>query len=220
MTTAVGVQPKRKRGYARVAAIMQTGVEVFMEKGFDAATMTEIATRSGTAIASLYRFFPSKESLADALIRDYMTHAVGALEQLRARAGKMTLDDIAGALIDIRLELQSQRRFVFDLVEQRGGSDEIKKQFGNAMLEEMSGLLRDSIAPLSKAKSEVMARVLIHILKGVWTFGTEPPAARRVLMAELKELIHLYLSGAKRCEPRFAGVAPRGTAKSRGGSHE
>ena len=38
-----------------------------MEKGYDAATMTEIAARSGTAIGSLYRFFPSKESLSDAL---------------------------------------------------------------------------------------------------------------------------------------------------------
>src|SRR5271156_5219725 len=83
MTTAIGVQPERKRGYERVAAIMRTGVEVFMEKGFDAATMTEIATRSGTAIASLYRFFPSKEALADALLLQYEDHAMSRLAELR-----------------------------------------------------------------------------------------------------------------------------------------
>jgi AcrR family transcriptional regulator len=31
---------------------------------YDQAKMTEIATRSNTAIGSLYRFFPSKEALA------------------------------------------------------------------------------------------------------------------------------------------------------------
>src|SRR6266700_1792371 len=60
--------PKRQRGRLRVAAILQSAREVFMEKGYDAATMTEIAARSGTAIGSLYRFFPSKESLSDALL--------------------------------------------------------------------------------------------------------------------------------------------------------
>jgi AcrR family transcriptional regulator len=220
MTTAIGVQPKRKRGYARVAAIMRTGVEVFMEKGFDAATMTEIATRSGTAIASLYRFFPSKESLADALIGEYMRHAVGALADLRGRAEKMTLDDMAGALIDIRLELHSQRRFVIELVEQRGGSAEVKEQFSKATLEEMAGLLRVRIPSLSRARSEVMAPVLIHILRCVWSFATEPSSVRRALMAEIKELIRLYLIGAKRTEPQSTGGAPRVAAKSRSRSHE
>jgi AcrR family transcriptional regulator len=59
-------EPKRQRGHLRVAAILEAGVAVFTEKGYDAATMTEIAARSGTAIGSLYRFFPSKDVLADA----------------------------------------------------------------------------------------------------------------------------------------------------------
>ena len=63
--------PKRERGRQRVAAIMDAAVELFSEKGYDAATMTEIAARSSTAIGSLYRFFPSKEALADALLQRY-----------------------------------------------------------------------------------------------------------------------------------------------------
>jgi AcrR family transcriptional regulator len=220
MAMATGVQPKRKRGHARVAAIMQAGVEVFMEKGFDAATMTEIAARSGTAIASLYRFFPSKESLADALLKDYARYALGAHAELRARATKMTLDDLAGALVDIRLQLKAQRRFVIELVEARGGSEEIKRQFRKAMLDEISGLLRDSLPNLSKARSEVVAAVLVHILKAVWTAVTEPAAVQRLLLAEIKELIRLYLLSAKRSESQSTGATLRVASKPRDRSHE
>jgi AcrR family transcriptional regulator len=41
---------------------------LFAEKGYDAVTMTEVAARAGAPIGSLYQFFPSKETLADALL--------------------------------------------------------------------------------------------------------------------------------------------------------
>jgi len=97
-TTAIAGarEPKRQRGRIRVAAIMDAAIAVFKEKGYDAATMTEIAARSGTAIGSLYRFFPTKEALADALLRQYTQHALDGLADLRARAGGMALDELAG----------------------------------------------------------------------------------------------------------------------------
>jgi AcrR family transcriptional regulator len=220
MATAMGVQPKRKRGHARVAAITQAAVEVFIEKGFDAATMTEIAARSDTAIASLYRFFPTKESLADALLLDYSRYALGAHAELGARAAKMTLEELAGALIEIRLELNAQRRFVIDLVEARGGSEEIKKQFRKAMHDEIAGLLRECLPNLSKARSEVMAPVLIHLLKGVWTAVAEPAPVRQLFLTELRELIRLYLLAAKRSEPQSPVAPLRVAPKPRDRSHE
>src|ERR1700704_924823 len=118
-------EPKRQRGHIRVAAIMKTGVEVFTEKGYDAATMAEIAaTRSGTATASLYRFFPSKEALADALLLQYANRSLDGLAELREQVRGMTPDDIASALVDSRLSLQSQRRFAINLADARGGRDD------------------------------------------------------------------------------------------------
>ena len=60
--------PQRSNGKLRVAAILEAAAAVIAEKGYEAATMAEIAARSGTKIGSLYRFFPNKESLADTLI--------------------------------------------------------------------------------------------------------------------------------------------------------
>ena len=47
---------------------MEAAAAVIAEKGYDGATMAEIAARSSTKIGSLYRFFPNKESLADTIV--------------------------------------------------------------------------------------------------------------------------------------------------------
>src|SRR5260370_17144348 len=63
--------PKRERGKQRVAELLQAAAAVFAEKGYEAATMTEIAARAGAPIGSLYQFFPAKEALADTLVQNY-----------------------------------------------------------------------------------------------------------------------------------------------------
>ena len=191
-STQNGIQPKRKRGHLRVAAIMQAGIEVFSEKGYDAATMTEIAARSGTAAASLYRFFPSKESLADALLLEHAKHALGGLAELRSRAAGMKLEAVASALVELRLELQSQRRFAVELADARGGSDEKRRQFREAMLDAIASLLREVIPKLTSKRAGVAAIVVLHALKGVAQIESQKTTTAQHLLVEVKEMLHAY----------------------------
>src|ERR1700759_4334732 len=78
--------PKRQRGRQRVAELLAAGAMVFAEKGYEAATMTEIAARAGAPIGSLYQFFPSKNALADTLVQSYVALLTAALEAIEARA--------------------------------------------------------------------------------------------------------------------------------------
>ncbi|WP_300759778.1 TetR/AcrR family transcriptional regulator [Janthinobacterium sp.] len=185
--------PKRQRGHLRVAAIIEAGAGVFMEKGFEGATMTEIAARSGTAIGSLYRFFPSKEALADALLLQYTQHVISGLAELEQTVSGMAADGVADALVDFMLALQSQRSFAISLVEERGGREEGRLQFRAAMRDGMAAILRKALPGLTPAKSKVAAVVVLHILKGITTAGDEKPAMRRMLLAEIRELVRHYL---------------------------
>ncbi|WP_213763667.1 TetR/AcrR family transcriptional regulator [Caballeronia sp. dw_19] len=189
-------EPKRERGRLRVAAIMEAGVEVFTEKGYDAATMTEIAARSGTAIGSLYRFFPSKESLADALLLRYAQQVKMGLAELEQQVPDMTLESVADAFVDFMLVLQSRRSFAVALVDARGGSVDERKRFRQAMRGGVANILRQALPDLSPARAKVMAVVLLHLLKGVVSIANEEAAARAMLMAEIRELVRLYLVSA------------------------
>ena len=53
----VALLPQRSNGRERVVQIMEAAAEVIYERGFEAATMKEIAERSNTKIGSLYRFY-------------------------------------------------------------------------------------------------------------------------------------------------------------------
>ncbi|MEM5451093.1 TetR/AcrR family transcriptional regulator [Paraburkholderia sp. BR10936] len=193
---ARGIEPKRERGRQRVAAIQDAAVAVFTEKGYDAATMTEIAARASTAIGSLYRFFPTKEALAEALLLRYAQQAKNGLAELEQQVPEMTLAAVADALVDFMLLLQSQRSFAVALVDARSGSDDHRRRFREAMRGGVADILSRAIAHLKPAKAKVMAIVLIHMLKGVASIANEEPSARAVLMAELRDLVRLYLVAA------------------------
>ncbi|MEX3841635.1 TetR/AcrR family transcriptional regulator [Paraburkholderia sp. BR10882] len=193
---ARGIEPKRERGRQRVAAIQDAAVAVFTEKGYDAATMTEIAARASTAIGSLYRFFPTKEALAEALLLRYAQQAKNGLAELEQQVPEMTLEAVADALVDFMLLLQSQRSFAVALVDARSGSDDHRRRFREAMRGGVADILSRAIAHLKPAKAKVMAIVLIHILKGVASIANEEPSARAVLMAEQRDLVRLYLVAA------------------------
>lgn len=193
---ARAAEPKGEKGRQRVAAIMEAGVEVFTEKGYDAATMTEIAARSGTAIGSLYRFFPSKEMLADALLLRYALHVKDRLAEMAQQVPDMTLDSVADAFVDFMLMLRSQRSFAISLVDARGGSDHERTRFREVMRGGVADILRKAIPSLSPARAKAMAIVLLHMLKGVAGTLDEEPSIRAVLLAEMRELMRVYLASA------------------------
>src|SRR5687767_3537228 len=63
--------PLQKRSQERVQRILDAAAELFAERGFDAATMEEIAARAETSIGSVYQFFPNKRAVFDEINRRY-----------------------------------------------------------------------------------------------------------------------------------------------------
>lgn len=54
---------------ARIKAMLDSALDVFIERGFDAAKLDEVAKRAGVAKGTLYLYFASKEALFEELIR-------------------------------------------------------------------------------------------------------------------------------------------------------
>lgn len=58
-----------KRGEMRVERFLDAATEVFSEKGYQHARLSEIVARAGGSLATLYRVFGDKEGLARAIIQ-------------------------------------------------------------------------------------------------------------------------------------------------------
>src|ERR1700750_2589855 len=67
----VRVAPQQERSTRRLAGFLDAAAELFVEVGYEAATMTAVAERSGSSIGALYNYFPDKQSIAFTLVNQY-----------------------------------------------------------------------------------------------------------------------------------------------------
>lgn len=68
--------PRQARSAARVELLLDVAEEVFEEVGYDAATTNLVAQRAGVPVGTLYRWFPDKAALAEALTDRYLERLV------------------------------------------------------------------------------------------------------------------------------------------------
>ncbi|WP_406354930.1 TetR/AcrR family transcriptional regulator [Streptomyces sp. NBC_01635] len=91
--------PRRRRDARRNRdRLVAAAREVFSEQGLD-APLDVIARRAGIGNATLYRHFPARAALVDAVFRDRLTDTMAAGERARAAPDAWTgLNDYLGAV--------------------------------------------------------------------------------------------------------------------------
>jgi AcrR family transcriptional regulator len=65
-------RPRQARSAARVELLLDVAEEVFEEVGYDTATTNLVAARADVPVGTLYRWFPDKAALAEALTDRYL----------------------------------------------------------------------------------------------------------------------------------------------------
>jgi len=73
---------RQRRKQARPQELLDAALGVFVEKGFAAARTEEVAARAGVSKGTLYLYYPSKEELLKAVIREHVLSVIeaGAIE--------------------------------------------------------------------------------------------------------------------------------------------
>ena len=74
-----GMRADARRNYQK---LLTAAAEAFTERGTDDVSLEEIAKRAGVGIGTLYRHFPTRQALLEAVYRDQV-------EALRARADEL-----------------------------------------------------------------------------------------------------------------------------------
>ena len=72
-----------QRNYDRIVEVAR---EVFSEQGYD-ASLDEIAKRAGVGPGTLYRHFPNRDALLDAILQSWVTRVDEAAEKALAHEG-------------------------------------------------------------------------------------------------------------------------------------
>lgn len=73
-------KPAPTRGAARRMAMMEAAAELFLERGFEGTSVSDIVRRSGGSLATLYAWFGSKEGLFEAIVKEICSQMVAPLD--------------------------------------------------------------------------------------------------------------------------------------------
>ena len=174
---------------------MRAAASVFAAKGFDAATMTEIAGLAGASIGSLYQFFPSKEALADALLARYGELVADALGEVETRAAELSATALADALLDLLVGLRQETSAAVALLDARAEWSARRAELRQLIRRHIARILLTRSPRLAPNLVESMAAILLQNMRAMATLlagqaHDEPPGA----LVELRDMTRLYLA--------------------------
>jgi AcrR family transcriptional regulator len=185
--------PRRARGHARVAALLEAASAEFAEKGYEATTMTAIAARAESSIGSLYQFFPMKEQVAATLMEQYVAEVEAVFEQLSEEAASLDISDVAGRLTTLFVAYRTTHpAFVVladvqDVVLPGAGVRERMRKGIAAVLA--------AVAPqLSEKEALFRAVVVQHLMKAAVTLSHDTSVAdAHAALLEFQRVVQQYL---------------------------
>ena len=163
-------KPKQERSRERVDAILKTAMQLIGEKGIDAVTMKEVASRAGGPLASVYQYFPNKSAILATLYerfsetsREQLTAIVAGVSDLASliEASDRLLDNYHGRVAGDPAIQDLQNAIQADKALQNLDITETRRQ---------ARLFYDASSPPRCAGAP----------RGVWTHGLpDLPAGRR-----------------------------------------
>ena len=91
--------PVQARSTASVNAILEATIQVLLSVGKERLTTTQVASRAGVSVGTLYQYFPNKGALLQAVLKNHMDEVTEAVERVcREQRGK-TPQQMATGLI-------------------------------------------------------------------------------------------------------------------------
>ena len=76
---------RQRRKDARPQELLDAAAALFVEKGFARTRSEEVAARAGVSKGTLYLYYPSKEDLFKAVVREYLTERISAGQVMLAQ---------------------------------------------------------------------------------------------------------------------------------------
>ncbi len=214
-----------RRKESRPAELLAAALEIFVERGFAATRLDDVAARAGVSKGTLYLYYPSKDELFKAVVRGSIVPLIEAFRRDVESSG-----DSSEALL---------RRFFTEWWSRFGGTalsgicklvmaearnfPEIARFFddevivpGNAVLAQLidRGIASGEFAPVDV---EVMTHLWTAplVLKGIWmhSIGACVAEARaiepeRFVRAHLQQILHVLRPAGRPIRGDATGAAP------------
>jgi AcrR family transcriptional regulator len=186
--------PQRQRGHERVAALLEAAAGCFVEKGYEATTMTEVAARAGASIGSLYQFFATKEVLAQALLEQYAQAFYAELGKLAELSAQWNTAELTERLATFLVAFRKRHPAFVMLAESASTPVADGMAIRRRFRAELQALLARHAPDRSSEEMHAAAVVVQQMMKAAVAIHAEPGMpGRQAALAQLQHAMQLYL---------------------------
>ncbi|MBP7338287.1 TetR/AcrR family transcriptional regulator [Niveispirillum sp.] len=209
---------RTRRKQARPGELLAAALDCFAEKGFAATRMEEIARRAGVAKGTFYLYFPSKEAVFEALVRENILPRLEAMEAGARMPGAGAADRLRAILAGVSLVVGNPCLVAIPklVMAEAGNFPDMARFYRKEVVERglrlLGGILRDGIAAgefRPMADPEITARLFMApvLLAAIWrtSFAAveEQPLSVDTLLSTHAELFLRSIQA----EPGMGGAA-------------
>lgn len=199
------------RTETRRNAIVEAATELFMEMGYERASMNELAKRFGGSKATLYGYFPSKEELFVAVVQAFATvHLSDAVAELSVKAkGPATLESALQRFGERMLQVLTNDESalaIYRMVVAESGHSDVGQLFYEAgpaeAVKAITGLLAEAMkrGELRRADPHVSAMQFLALVTAETDArvyrANPPPLSLAQVRAMVRRAVDMFLLGA------------------------
>lgn len=189
----------------RRAQILRAARSVFVEKGFLAARVEDIARRAGLSKGAVYFYFASKRDLFMALVGEEHENTYSFLDQAETddRPAVVKLLDLGQKYLDYFAGLKSPPRFFLMMTEMAVRDDEIREEcqavhvrFTDACTRILAqGMDEGSIRQGDPNAMAMMLKAMIDGMAGQSAIGIRPDP-EKLVQGGIQFVLHGILAGS------------------------
>jgi AcrR family transcriptional regulator len=193
--------PKPNVSEMRTAQIIEAATTVFAEKGFDGATMAEIAGEAGINKATIYLYFDSKDALICAIAQQVFAQELADLQAACALPGTATgrLNAFYKALIAGELDVLPLMPIIYEFYAlglRREDVRAVLADFMNRSAALLEATIQEGIeaGEFSSTDADKAARALVALMDGTvlqWVYAPKEVDVN----AQLSYSVQLILQG-------------------------
>ncbi len=194
VATAVDGSPLSAKALVRRQRIVEAAIDLGTEGGYEAVHMRIVAERAGVALATVYRYFESKDHLLSAAVSEWTSQLQSRLDRSPAR-GSTPVEQLVDVLRRASRGLERRPRFAAALIRALHSPDPGVASAAADVRHQISAMTTPILYELPAEDVEGIVAVLGHVWNSSimgWANGRAPISS---IGDELENAARLLLAG-------------------------
>lgn len=194
VATAVDGSPLSAKALLRRQRIVEAAIELGTEGGYEAVHMRVVAERAGVALATVYRYFESKDHLLSAAVSEWTSQLQSRLDRSPAR-GETPVERLVDVLRRASRGLERRPQFAAALIRALHSPDPAVGAAAADVRHQISAMTTPILSDLPPGDVEGIVSVLGHVWNSAimsWANGRAPISS---IGDELENAARLLLAG-------------------------